>query len=75
MSPTILSTECGVQLNTGQTSSSAGRDLNVEPVWRRGFTGDGVVIAVVDQGTLAIPIRLTPTRYDHNNIIGNSYHL
>ena len=40
------------QLNTGQTGGPAGRDLNVVPAWMQGFTGKGVVVAVVDDGRL-----------------------
>ena len=39
-----------MQLNTGQTNGSAGRDLNVIPVWMQGITGKGVVVSVVDDG-------------------------
>ena len=40
------------QLNTGQTGGPAGRDINVVPAWMQGFTGKGVVVAVVDDGRL-----------------------
>ena len=40
------------QLNTGQTGGPAGRDLNVVPAWMQGFTGKGVVVAVVDDGKM-----------------------
>ena len=40
------------QLNIGQTGGPAGRDINVVPAWMQGFTGKGVVVAVVDDGTL-----------------------
>ena len=39
-----------MQLNTGQTNGSAGRDLNVIPAWMQGITGKGVVVSVVDDG-------------------------
>ena len=39
-----------MQLNTGQTSGPAGRDLNVIPAWMQGITGKGVVVSVVDDG-------------------------
>ena len=39
-----------MQLNTGQTSGPAGRDLNVVPAWMQGITGKGVVVSVVDDG-------------------------
>ena len=41
-----------MQLNTGQTGGPAGRDLNVVPAWMQGFTGKGVVVAVVDDGRM-----------------------
>lgn len=36
--------------NTGQTLGSPGEDLNVEAAWAQGITGQGVVVAVVDDG-------------------------
>ena len=41
------------QLNTGQTSGPAHLDINVEPVWMQGYTGSGVVVGFVDDGTYA----------------------
>ena len=38
------------QLNTGQTDGAVGKDLHLEPVWRQGITGSGVVVTVVDEG-------------------------
>ncbi len=38
------------QLNTGQTSGPAGLDLNVEPAWIQGVTGQGVVVSFIDDG-------------------------
>ena len=29
-------------------------DLNVEPVWMQGITGDGVVVGIVDDGQLTL---------------------
>lgn len=29
-----------------------GRDLNVEPAWLQGLTGEGVVVAIVDDGII-----------------------
>ena len=43
-----------MQLNTGQTGGPAGRDINVVPAWMQGFTGKGVVVAVVDDGKAII---------------------
>ena len=46
------------QLNTGQTSGPAGLDINVEPVWMQGYTGTGVVVGFVDDGThCCVPTR------------------
>ena len=42
------------QLNTGQIGGSMGRDLNVEPAWMQGINGEGIVVAVVDDGMYAI---------------------
>ena len=39
-----------IQENTGQTFGPSGLDLNVEPVWMQGITGDGVVVGIVDDG-------------------------
>ena len=36
--------------NTGQFPGGAGRDINVESIWRGGNRGDGINIAVVDDG-------------------------
>ena len=36
--------------NTGQTGGPAGVDINVVPVWQKGITGEGVVVAVVSDG-------------------------
>lgn len=37
-------------MNTGQTGGPVGVDINVTPVWRKGITGKGVVLAVLDDG-------------------------
>ncbi len=34
--------------NTGQSGGTAGIDINIEPVWRQGYTGKGVKIGVLD---------------------------
>ena len=31
-----------------------GHDLNVMPAWKKGYTGKGVVVAVVDDGKLGV---------------------
>lgn len=36
--------------NDGQTTGPAGFDSNIEPVWKKGFTGKGVVLSVLDDG-------------------------
>ncbi len=36
--------------NTGQGGRTPGVDVNVEPAWDAGFTGQGVVVATVDNG-------------------------
>ena len=36
--------------NTGQSGAKAGEDINVMPAWDQGFTGQGVVIGIVDDG-------------------------
>jgi hypothetical protein len=37
-------------MNTGQTGGPVGVDINVTPVWRKGITGNGVVLSVLDDG-------------------------
>lgn len=37
-------------LNTGQAGGTAGEDLNVSPVWSMALRGEGIRIAVVDDG-------------------------
>ncbi|HJT31483.1 MAG TPA: Ig-like domain-containing protein [Pirellulales bacterium] len=36
--------------NTGQTGGTKGADINVVPAWQQGYTGQGVVVGVVDSG-------------------------
>ncbi|ELU12894.1 hypothetical protein CAPTEDRAFT_52595, partial [Capitella teleta] len=36
--------------NKGQTGGSPGIDLNVIPVWKKGLTGRGVVVTILDDG-------------------------
>jgi subtilisin family serine protease len=38
------------QLNRGQTGGTFGYDMNVLPVWRKGITGRGVVVTILDDG-------------------------
>ncbi|QTA88490.1 S8 family serine peptidase [Desulfonema magnum] len=47
--------------NTGQSGGKTGEDVNVMPVWDRGFTGEGVTIAIVDDGL----------EHDHPDLIAN----
>ena len=44
------------QLNTGQLGSLPGQDLNVEPVWIQGITGEGVTVGIVDDGKIKIKL-------------------
>lgn len=57
-------------LNTGQEVGSpefpplygvAGEDINVVPVWNMGYTGEGVVVAVIDSGVQIV----------HPDLVGN----
>ncbi|MDM8524962.1 S8 family serine peptidase [Desulfococcaceae bacterium HSG8] len=36
--------------NTGQKNGKPGEDMNVRPAWNQGITGQGAVIAIVDDG-------------------------
>ena len=47
--------------NTGQTGGSPNADLNVLSVWDEGIQGEGVTVAIVDDGV----------KYDHPNLTGN----
>lgn len=38
------------QLNEGQTGGPVGVDINVLPVWRKGISGKGVVVSILDDG-------------------------
>ena len=40
------------QVNTGQTKGPKGYDVNVMPVWKKGYTGKGIVVCVLDDGIL-----------------------
>lgn len=45
-----LFTEQWHLVNTGQNRGTIGADIHVLPAWNEGFTGVGVVIAIVDDG-------------------------
>ncbi len=47
--------------NTGQSGSTPGEDINVAPVWESGNTGQGIVIAIVDDGL----------NYSHPDVLPN----
>lgn len=47
--------------NNGQSGSTPGEDINVAPVWESGNTGQGIVIAIVDDGL----------NYSHPDILPN----
>ncbi len=50
--------------NTGQNGGVVGMDINVEPAWNYS-TGEGVVVAVIDEGI----------RLDHQDLKDNIYYL
>lgn len=37
-------------LNEGQTGGPVGVDINVLPVWKKGYTGKGIVVSILDDG-------------------------
>lgn len=37
-------------MNGGQTGGKRDIDLNVEPAWDKGFTGQNVVVTILDDG-------------------------
>ena len=37
-------------VNYGQEGTPVGHDINVLPVWQRGYRGEGIVVSIVDQG-------------------------
>ena len=39
-----------MQINKGQTGGPEGYDVNVLPVWKKGITGKGVVVSILDDG-------------------------
>ena len=42
---------CLFQNNTGQTGyTTLLLDINVEPAWIQGYTGNGIIVGVVDDG-------------------------
>ena len=40
------------QNNIGQSSGPPNLDINILPVWSKGITGRGVVVAILDDGEL-----------------------
>ena len=34
--------------NTGQFGGTPGIDINIEPVWKRGYTGEGMKVGIID---------------------------
>lgn len=57
--------------NTGQSGGTAGEDINVAPVWENGTTGQGIVVAIVDDGLKYIHPDIAPNyradlSYDFN---------
>lgn len=42
------------QINTGQADGTPGLDLNVAEAWQLGYTGKGVVIAIMDDGECCV---------------------
>ena len=45
-----ISTCTFFQYNYGQSGGPPGYDVNVVPVWKSGFTGEGVVVCILDDG-------------------------
>lgn len=43
-----------MQINTGQADGTPGLDLNVAEAWQLGYTGKGVVIAIMDDGECCV---------------------
>ena len=43
-----------MQNNIGQSSGPPNLDINVLPVWSKGISGKGVVVAILDDGMLII---------------------
>lgn len=39
-----------MQIDRGQSGGFGGHDLNVAPVWKKGLSGKGVVVTIVDDG-------------------------
>ena len=50
--------------NTGQSGGIVGMDINVEPAWNN-YTGEGIVVAVIDQGV----------QLDHPDLQENIYYI
>lgn len=53
-----------MQHNVGQVGEKfKQRDLNVEPAWMQGFTGNGVVVGVIDDGESSRVLILFSSRH------------
>ena len=46
------------QQNIGQSSGPTGVDINVLPVWARGYSGKGIVVSVLDDGEYNASLKL-----------------
>lgn len=46
------------QQNIGQSFGPTGVDINVLPVWARGYSGKGIVVSVLDDGECNLSFKL-----------------
>ena len=58
-----------LQLNEGQTGGPVGVDINVLPVWRKGISGKGVVVSILDDGKQPLHVY-----HANNNILPSNVH-
>lgn len=56
--------------NTGQSGGVAGEDVNIEAAWNLGYSGEGVLISIVDDG---IDVDHSDLRANINNSLGYNY--
>lgn len=54
-----------LQLNEGQTGGPVGVDINVLPVWRKGISGKGVVVSILDDGKQPLHVYHPNNNYQH----------